>query len=174
MKHKKLQNELKECVPITARTKKFPLKKGEITVIAERKQFLLILGHAITVHKSQGSTPNYMKGDLSRSTGKKTGTGKTYQQPISRVQFYTLLSCAKNPDKVLLLNFDPGQINVNESALEEIIRMRQESVFFTATSLERFQWHQHVSSKHKVMECSFRTFSQGQHLPKLFQLILFH
>ena len=58
-----------------------------MTVIAERKQFPLILGHAITVHKSRGSTLNYMESDLSRSTGKKTATGKTYQQPISQGQF---------------------------------------------------------------------------------------
>ena len=61
------------------RTKKVPLKKGKITVIAERKKLPLILGHAFTVCKSQGSTLNYMKGDLSRSTGKKTAAGKTYQ-----------------------------------------------------------------------------------------------
>ena len=49
---------------VTARSKKFPLKKGKSTVIAERKQFPLILGHAITVHKSQGSTLTYMQGNL--------------------------------------------------------------------------------------------------------------
>ena len=96
---------MKECVPITARTKRFPLKKGESTVIAERKQLPLILGHAITVQKSQGSTLPYMQGDLNQSTGKKTAAGKSYQQPISQGQFYTLLSCAKSRDKVLLLNF---------------------------------------------------------------------
>ena len=84
-----------------------------MTVIAERKQFPLILGH-----KSQGSTLNYMESDLSRSTGKKTATGKTYQQPISQGQFYTHLSCAKSRDKILLLNFDPEQFKLNESALE--------------------------------------------------------
>ena len=51
-----LRGELKECVPITARAKRFPLEKGKSTVIAERKQFSLILGHAITVRKSQGSS----------------------------------------------------------------------------------------------------------------------
>ena len=50
LKDRRLRGELKECVPITARTKRFPLKKGKSTVIAERKQFLLILDHAITVH----------------------------------------------------------------------------------------------------------------------------
>ena len=67
-----------------------------------------------------------MKGDLSRSTGKKTATGKTYQQPISQGQFYTLLSHAESCDKILFLNFDPKQIKVNESALEEMIQMRKE------------------------------------------------
>ena len=126
MKDRRLRIELKKCVPITARTKKFSLKKGKSTVISERNQFPLILGHAITVHKFQGSTLNYTKDDLSRFTGKKTATGKTYQQPTSQGQFYTLLSRAKIRDKVLLVNFDPEQIEVNESALGE---MRQESVF---------------------------------------------
>ena len=137
MKDRRLRNELKECVPVTARTKKFPLKMDKITVIAERKQFPLILGHAITVHEFQGSTLNYMKGDLSRSTGKKTATGKTYQQPISQGQLYTLLPRATCRDKVLLLNSDPELIKVNESALAEMVRMRQESVF---------SWQRHLKS----------------------------
>ena len=64
LKDRRLRNELKEHVPVTVRTKAFPMKKGKTTVIVERKQFPLILGHAITVHRSQGSTLNYMKGDL--------------------------------------------------------------------------------------------------------------
>ena len=64
MKDRRLCGELKECVPITARAKRLPLKKGKSAVITERKQFLLILGHAVTVHKSQGSTLAYMQGDL--------------------------------------------------------------------------------------------------------------
>ena len=50
LKDRRLHGELKEWVPITARAKRFPLKKGKSTVIAGRKQFLLIHGHAITVH----------------------------------------------------------------------------------------------------------------------------
>ena len=118
--------------------KKFPLKKGKITVIVESKQFPLILGHAITVHKSKGSTLSYMKGDLSQSTGKKTATGITNQQPMSQGQFYTLLSRAKSRDKALLLNFDPEQNKVNESALEEMVQMRQESVFSWQHPLKYF------------------------------------
>ena len=33
----KLCGELKECVPITARAKRFPLKKGKSTAVAEKK-----------------------------------------------------------------------------------------------------------------------------------------
>ena len=64
LKNRKICGELNECVPITARAKRFPLKKGKSTVIAERKQFLLIIDHAITIHKSQGNTLTYMRGDL--------------------------------------------------------------------------------------------------------------
>ena len=40
-----------------------------------------------------------MQGDLNRSTGKKTATGKDYQQ-ISQCQFYTLHSLVESRDKV--------------------------------------------------------------------------
>ena len=52
---------------------------------------MLILGHSITVHKSQGSALAYMQGDLNQSTGKKTATGKNYHQPISQGHFYSLV-----------------------------------------------------------------------------------
>ena len=38
------------------------------------QDFLLLCGHAITFHKSQESTLDYMPGDSNRSTGKKTLT----------------------------------------------------------------------------------------------------
>ena len=52
LKDRRLRGELKECVLITLTTKKFPSKKGKSTFIDERKQFPVILGLAITVHKS--------------------------------------------------------------------------------------------------------------------------
>ena len=61
LKDRRLRVELKEYVRITARTKRFPLKKGKSTVIAERKQFLLTLGHVITVHKSQKYSALYAR-----------------------------------------------------------------------------------------------------------------
>ena len=60
----------------------------------------------------------------------KTAAGKNYQQHLSQGQFYTSLSRAKSRDKVLLLNFEPEDIKVNEFALEdpnEVVRMRNES-----------------------------------------------
>ena len=71
-----------------------------------------------------------MHADLNRSTGKKTAMGKNYQQPLSQGQLYTLLACAKSRDKVLLLNFEPEDSKVNEYALEEMIQMRNESLFW--------------------------------------------
>ena len=76
LKERRLFGEFKECVPITAWATRFPLKKGKSVVFAERKQFALILDHAITVYKFQGSTLMYMQGDVNRFTGKKTTTGK--------------------------------------------------------------------------------------------------
>ena len=84
-------------------SKKVFFEERESTVIAEKNS--LILGHAISVHKSLGSTLTYMQGNLNQSTGKKTAMGKNYQQPISEAQgqFYNLLSRDKSldTDKVL-------------------------------------------------------------------------
>ena len=102
MKDRRLKNELKECVPTTAGTKKFPFKIGKCTVIAERKQFPLILDHAVTVRESQGSTLSYMKGNVSWSIGKKTATSKSCQRPIFQSHFYTLLSHAKSCDSFVI------------------------------------------------------------------------
>ena len=131
------------------------LSRKESSVIAERKQFSLILGHAITVHKSQGSTLVYMQDDLNQSTGKKTATGKNYQQPISQGQFYTLLSRAKSRDKVLLLNFEPENIKVNESALDEMVRMRNESLF---------SWQHPLIELNGISMCLFNIRSWNVHL----------
>lgn len=87
----------------TATVKRFSLKKGKVLLLLKKNS--LILGHAISVHKSLGSTLTYMQGNLNQSTGKKTAMGKNYQQPISEAQgqFYNLLSRDKSldTDKVL-------------------------------------------------------------------------
>ena len=99
MKDKRLRGELKECLPITAKAKRFPLKKEKSTVIAERKKFSSIIGHAITVRKSQGITLAYMQGDLNRSTGKKIDPNcKTEELSITYISgsiLYLTFPCQK-------------------------------------------------------------------------------
>ena len=51
LKDKRLRGELNERVLITARTKRFSLKKVKSNVIAERKQFPIILGRKVTIRK---------------------------------------------------------------------------------------------------------------------------
>ena len=74
--------------PIIAWTKKFPSKKDKSTVFAEKKT---TLGHAITVHKSQGSTVDYLQVDL---PARKLLEGKIINN-LYLGQFYILLSRAK-------------------------------------------------------------------------------
>ena len=170
LKDRRLRGELKVCVSITARTKRFPFRKGKTTVMAGRKQFPAILGHAVTIHKSQGSTLDYIKGDLNRSTGKKFPSGKEYKQAISQGQFYTLLSRAKSRDKVLLLNFEPEPIKVTE-----MDRMREESLFSSQDPLIEMNgnnmclfnirsWNAHieqfVSDKVYTSHCSILCFTE--------------
>ena len=64
-----------------------------------------------------------MEGDLNGSTGKKTAMEKNYKQTMSQGQFYTLLFHVQRRDKVLLLYFKPEDIQINKSALEEMVRM---------------------------------------------------
>ena len=139
LKDNRLRGELKECVPISAIVKTFPFKIGKSEVTVQRKQYPGILGHAITIHKSQGSTLDYMYGDLNCSTGKTSRLGKEYKVPVCQGQFYTMLSRGKSRNKIKLLNFEPEYIKVNEAALHEMERMREESVF---------------SWKHPLMEMS--------------------
>ena len=96
-----------------------------------------------------------MQGDLNRSTGKKTATGKNYQQPIPQDQFYTLVSCAKSRDQVLLLNFEPEDIKVNESALEEMVQIRNESLF---------SWQHPLIELNGISMCLFNIRSCNGHL----------
>ncbi len=115
--------ELKQCVPIKAITRGFGVKRGIKTVDVQRKQYPFIIAHAGTVHKAQGQTLNYMKGDLD------TSTGKTRPCPVAPGLFYTMLSRAKSRSGVKLLNFTPDKIKVNQKAVAEMERMRTECLF---------------------------------------------
>ena len=70
LKDSRLRDVYKHCVPITAVTATFPYRYGSKTITVQRKQFPLILAHAMTIHKSQGSTLEYMLGDLDGTTEK--------------------------------------------------------------------------------------------------------
>ena len=96
-----------------------------------------------------------MQGDINRSNGKKTGAGKNYQQCISQGQFYTLLSCAKSCVKVLLLNFEPEDIKINESALHDMIRIRNKSLF---------SWQHPLIELNGISMCPFNIRSWNVHL----------
>ena len=160
LKDNRLCDELKECVPISAVVKQFPFTKGKTMINVQRKQYPGILGHAITVHKSQGSTLEYMKGDLDRTTQNKSAYKKksAYKIPICQGQLYTLLSRAKCREKVQLLNFEPDHIKVNKPALEEMNRMRNESTF---------PW-EHPLMKMTGSMCLFNIRSWNMHIEHFF------
>ena len=85
-KDARLRGELKQCLPVTVQANTFPyMKKGNVRV--ERKRFPLVTAHALTIHKAQGSTIEYMTGDMNRTT--KTGSRTTSIYPGQRC---TLLS----------------------------------------------------------------------------------
>ena len=86
---------------------------------------------------------------------KKTAAGKNYQQAISQGQFYTLLSRAKSRYKVLLLNFELEDIKVNELALDEMVRMRNESLF---------SWQHPLIELNGISMCLFNIRSWNVHL----------
>ena len=73
-KSNSLPVDLRGCVPITVETKRFVYvppggkKRYENSIQCERKQFPLLLAHATTVHKTQGSTLDNLTGDLDDST----------------------------------------------------------------------------------------------------------
>ena len=78
----RLRGKLKECVPITAETKSFPYIYRKKTVCMERKQYLLVIAYAITIHKSQGSTLEFIVSNLNCATGKGPSAAS-----VNRVKF---------------------------------------------------------------------------------------
>ena len=101
-----------EWVPILAEVRSFNMNKN---VTYQRKQFPGILGHAITIHKSQGSTYQHMQGHMNEKLGKPG-------------MAYTMLSRAQNRSGIKLHNFKSSMIATNKDALTEMNRMREESV----------------------------------------------
>ena len=156
LKDSRYRGELKECVPISPIVTPFSYTKGKTVLTVQRKQFPGILCHAMTIHKSQGSTLEYMRGDLDRISYKKKLSGKACKTiPVNQGLVYTMLSRAKSRDKIQVLNFEPELIRVNENALVEMNRMRDESTFswkhplmeMTGSKMCLFNirsWHAHI------------------------------
>ena len=148
-KNARLRGELKQCVPITVYTNKFRYGPNHLWV--ERKQFPLVLAHALTIHKSQGSTLKYLTGDMDRTT--KTGRGKT---PINSGQFYTLVSRGTSSNCVKLKNFSENVIKVSDVVKTEMARMRKDCVF---------SWKHPLLCMTGMKVCLFNIVSWNLHLP---------
>ena len=132
-----LPGELRECVPIVALSKQFSYappggkNRYKNAIRCERKQFPLVLAHAITIHKTQGSTQDHMTGDLNRET-----RGGKYQCPIMKGLVYTLLSRARKRTTLRILNFDQSYIKHNDKALKEMELMAIDRPFVFDHPLE--------------------------------------
>jgi len=72
--------------------------------ICSRTQIPLILSWAITIHKSQGKTIQFLRVDLGKS--------------FAPGQIYTALSRAVSLETLEVINFDPGLIKVDPKSLE--------------------------------------------------------
>ena len=120
-KNQRLPEHLRDCVPIKAQALGFDFRpKSGRYVSMVRRQYPGILAHAITIHKSQGSTYEYMVVDMN-TTGDEGGKGKSGMKPG---QAYTGLSRCKTLEGLALRNFDMSKVKVNEPALKEMERLR--------------------------------------------------
>ena len=116
LKSNRLRPDLKDCVPIESTSEKYTVSKksSKTDLKGERLQFPLTAAHAMTVHKSQGSTIEYMTGDMDR-----TSKNPKYPTPVDPGMFYTLLSRATGSDKVKIVNFDESVVKCNKKAKTE-------------------------------------------------------
>ncbi|XP_062618879.1 uncharacterized protein LOC134280486 [Saccostrea cucullata] len=108
--------QLKDTVPIQAISVRF-LLASQCSVPVERKMYPVTLAYALTAHKSQGSTYEYMIADFTRLT----------KSPPPQGLAYTMISRATSRQGIKIVNFNDGDIKVNKDAFEEMHRMRRES-----------------------------------------------
>ena len=172
MKSNRRIPELKDCVPIEKTTREFKVSKGKNTTLkGEREQIPLIAAHAMTIHKSQGMSIEYMTGDMDRSC--KT---PNYKSKIEPGMFYTMLSRATASNRVKVVNFEEGVIKCNEKAKIEMHRLRSNSVLRCNHPIEKLtgnticlhnirKWDKHIShflsnkkyTQHSIIFCFTET-----------------
>ena len=119
-KDNRLRGVFKQCMPISVSTNRFSFKRSKSLIVAERKPFPLVLEHAVTIHKLEGSTIDYMTGNLDG-----TSRNKNRSDPVFDGMLYTILSRAKSRDQLKVLNFFEKQIKVNNDAVVEMERMKE-------------------------------------------------
>ena len=111
---------MKTCVPIQAKPHNFQWRNITVT----RKQFPLIVAFSTTIHKAQGSTLDYMSGNMDQSTK----SGKRLA-PVGPGMLYTLLSRATSHSRIQLLNFNEERhIVVNDKAKKAMEDMRNNNL----------------------------------------------
>lgn len=135
LKDNRLRGELKTCVPIRAKPQNF--QRRNITVT--RKQFPLIVAFSTTIHKAQGSTLDYMSGNMDQTTK----SGKRLA-PVGPGMLYTLLSRATLRSRIQLLNFDEERhVVVNEKAKIAMETMRNNNLLSYVNPLKEMH-HENI------------------------------
>ncbi|HAO14922.1 MAG TPA: hypothetical protein DDE71_05115, partial [Tenacibaculum sp.] len=120
LKNNRLPEHLRDCVPIKSKALEFDFRpKSGRYVSMVRRQYPGILAHAITIHKSQGSTYEYMVADMNNNV-----EGKKGKSGVKMGQAYTALSRCKTLEGLALRNFDMSKVKVNKPALKEMERLR--------------------------------------------------
>lgn len=121
---------LKYAVPIKAVTARFPLS-DQCYIPVERLMYPGLLAYALSSHKSQGSTYQHMIADF---------TLPPYVH-FQQGQAYTMISRATSRTGIKLINFSADVIKVNESACEEIERMKKESLLNCDNPINSYSDH---------------------------------
>ena len=94
--------------------------------------------HALTVHKTQGSTLDRVTGDLNDST---RNPKKKIPKTFLRGLVYTLLSRARRRDTIRIENFHKDLIVHNQEAILEMERLRRDSPFEFEHPLQKLEGH---------------------------------